>query len=130
VIGLAGTIYAAWLAFQSINLSPANSVDPWILVSLAAGYIFAVAVILVFNDGFSFANLGQIGTYFGEIVFFGTIGGGRLGWWNEKDDPITVGEINLSRACFVVGVVCLVMGLLIWIRKRFSHPALAMEVST
>lgn len=109
LLAMAGTVFAVWLVFETHDYGRRG--DAWLLFGVGLVYLVAVGFILGFTRRWDWRELGQIVTYLADAGLYIGAGGSTLG----VRPAIQSWELNLIRAMFVCGGVCLVVGLLAWV---------------
>ncbi len=107
-----GTVVGLFFAFRSHGYEPGdqdNAFDSWLLFFLGVGYGMAVLNMIILNEEWPLRAHGQLWTYVADALIWGIIGADRIGLRR----PIMDNELTLIRASFIVGIACLIIGLLI-----------------
>jgi hypothetical protein len=113
-----GTMVAIWQAFNRHTFNPkGDQIDSWILVGIGVAYLLAMVWMIFWNDEWTTRGCGQFLTYLGDASLYGASGLWRIGWRH----PLTAQEMNLVRACFVVGGAMLALGLVVWLKWHRSN---------
>lgn len=104
--GLAALIGAVWGVFILHDTEPRE--DTWLLLGIGVMYGLAILVMLTATWRWTLRGLGILATMSADCLLYGSAGLTGLGWIS----PRTEWQIDLIRACFVVGGVLMVIGLI------------------
>lgn len=108
---LAGAIFGLFTI-----LDTTRNEDAWLLLFIACTYALGVLVMLLGTTRWSLRGLGLLGTMSGDALLYGVSAMRVLGW-------VEVGAWfgNLVRACFLVGGILMMFGLLRWFWEQRSR---------
>jgi hypothetical protein len=115
VFAAIAVVLGVFAIYQSYNIGPTDPFDSWLLIFIATAYLNAALVMVIFNKTWPLRAVGQLFTFLADGFFYGLLGGQRLGWF----PPFTDGQLNITRAFFLVGAAALLIGLIWWKVQHF-----------